>query len=76
LLLSVAVTEIFEGETVWDGAIQIFELIACMAADGAYACSYETEGGRRPFFAVPHKPSVTRLRRRSRSRVDMVVIGV
>lgn len=55
---SVPVTESFEGQTVWDGDVQVFELIDFAEADCAYAWSYETEGDRRRFFVVLHKPPV------------------
>jgi hypothetical protein len=54
----VPVTETFEGQTVWDGDVQVFDLIDCAEADRSYAWSYETEGGRRRFFVVLHKPPV------------------
>jgi len=55
---SVPVTETFEGQTVWDGDVQVFDLIGSAEAHRAYAWSYETEEGRRRFFVVLHKPPV------------------
>ena len=55
---SVPVTETFEGQTVWNGDVQVFDLIDCPEAACAYAWSYETEGGRRRFFVVLHNPPV------------------
>ena len=57
-MASVPVTETFEGQTVWDGDAQVFELIDCPESDCAYAWSCETEGGRRRFFVVLRKPLV------------------
>jgi hypothetical protein len=51
---SVPVRETFEGETVWDGEVQVFELIDHRTAEKAYAWSHETEGGKRRFYAVLH----------------------
>lgn len=49
---SVPVTETFNGETVWDGEVQVFELVAHPKAKRAYAWSYATEGTKRKFVAV------------------------
>jgi hypothetical protein len=55
---SVAITEQFNGVTVWDGDVQVFDLMDCPEADRAYAWSYPTEGERRRFVVVLHKPPV------------------
>lgn len=52
------ITETFEGQTVWDGDVQVFDLIDCPEASRAYAWSFETTGGRRRFVVVLHKPPV------------------
>jgi hypothetical protein len=40
---SVPVTEIFNGQTVWDGIVEIFKLHGHPEADTAYAWSYATD---------------------------------
>jgi len=53
---SVPVKEIFEGETVWEGIVQVFDLIDHPTAKRCYAWSYQLEGSRkRKFFAVLHQ---------------------
>ena len=49
---SVAVTEKFKDETVWDGEVQVFFLFGHPAATHAYAWSYETDEGERRFVAM------------------------
>lgn len=51
---SVPVTEKFDGGTVWEGVVQVFDLVGNSQASRAYAWSYETEGGKRRFFSVLH----------------------
>lgn len=55
---AVPVHEQHNGETVWRGEVQEFELIGHESAQRAYAWSHETEGGRRKFYAVLHVPPV------------------
>lgn len=50
---SVPVKEIFEGETVWEGIVQVFDLIDHPKAKRCYAWSHELKGlKKRKFFAV------------------------
>jgi hypothetical protein len=56
---SVPVTEQFNGETVWDGEVQVFELTGHATTKRAYAWSHATEGERRRFFAVLQLGPVT-----------------
>lgn len=51
---SVAVTEMFHGKTVWDGEVQVFDLVGHATAPRAYAWSYATTGTKRQFVAVLH----------------------
>lgn len=53
-LESVPVKEIFKGETVWEGEVQVFALSGHPTAERAYAWSAATSGGKRQFFAVLH----------------------
>ena len=55
LVQSVPIHEEFEGQTVWDGTVHIFDLKdSPSGATRAYAWSYERDDGRRRFFAVLH----------------------
>ena len=52
---SVLVKETFEGETVWEGRVAVFDLEGATKATRAYAWSSPIEGSRkRRFFAVLH----------------------
>jgi hypothetical protein len=55
---SMPVIESFEGKTIWDGVVQIFDLIGHPEAPRAYAWSYPTTGEKRRFIAVLHVPPV------------------
>ena len=52
---SVPVKEIFQGQTVWEGEVQVFELTGHPTATRCYAWSYATEGNARRFVAVLHQ---------------------
>ncbi len=53
---SVPVKEVFRGETVWEGIVQVFDLIDHPKAKRCYAWSHELEGSKkRRFFAVLHQ---------------------
>ena len=57
---SVPVHEIFRDQTVWDGAVSVFNLKdSPSGATRAYAWSYERPDGKRRFFAVLHVPPIT-----------------
>ena|SRR5271169_4343392 len=59
LAQSVPVREIFEGETVWEGVVHVFDLAGHPTANRAYAWASPIEGtARRRFFAVLHLPPV------------------
>jgi hypothetical protein len=49
---SVHVLETFSGRTVWNGAVQIFDLTGHPNAKRCYAWSHATEGSKRRFYAV------------------------
>jgi hypothetical protein len=60
LVQPVPVTETFEGRTVWDGLVHVFDLKGHLTATRAYAWSSPIEGSdKRRFFAVLHQGSVT-----------------
>ena len=55
-LESVPVTEAFEGQTVWEGVVQVFDLHGHPTATRAYAWSHAIDGSeRRRFVAVLHE---------------------
>ena len=55
LAQSVPVRETFEGKTVWEGVVQVFDLAGHPTATRAYAWSSPIEGStKRRFFAVLH----------------------
>lgn len=55
LVEAVPVVETFNGETVWDGTVAVFDLDGCRNATRAYAWSSPIEGSKkRRFFAVLH----------------------
>jgi hypothetical protein len=54
---SVPVLETFQGETVWDGAVEVF-VLPNHPAGRAYAWSHEGDSGGRRYVAVLHAPPV------------------
>jgi hypothetical protein len=55
LVQSVPVRETFEGNPVWEGVVQVFDLVGHPTATRAYAWSSPIEGStKRKFFAVLH----------------------
>jgi hypothetical protein len=55
LAQSVPVRETFQGQTVWEGVVHVFDLAGHLAATRAYAWSSPIEGSdKRRFFAVLH----------------------
>ncbi len=45
---SVPIKETFQGKTVWEGIVEVFELIDHPKAQRLYAWAYETENPKRP----------------------------
>src|SRR5438270_13130845 len=59
LAQSVPVRETFEGKTVWEGVVHVFDLAGHPIATRAYAWSSPIEGSTKPpFFAVLHQPPI------------------
>ena len=58
-VVAVPVQETLQGETVWEGEVQIFDLHGHAEATRCYAWSHVTEGEKRRFVAVLHKEPVT-----------------
>jgi hypothetical protein len=55
LVQAVPVKETFEGQTVWEGVVHVFDLAGHPKATRAYAWSSPIEGStKRRFFAVLH----------------------
>ncbi|TME70211.1 MAG: hypothetical protein E6I48_15140 [Chloroflexi bacterium] len=52
------VHETFQGETVWDGVVEVFALRGHPKAGLAYAWSHETDEGGRRYIAVLGVPPV------------------
>ncbi len=55
---SVPVRETFQGQVVWEGEVQVFDMTGHPAARRCYAWSHATEGTKRRFYAVLHAPPV------------------
>jgi hypothetical protein len=59
LVQAVPVKETFEGKTVWEGVVHVFDLTGHPKAMRAYAWSSPIEGStKRRFFAVLHVPPI------------------
>lgn len=54
---SVPVTEVFEGETTWEGVVEVFELVGHPEAKRAYAWSYRN-GDQNKIIAMLEVPPV------------------
>jgi hypothetical protein len=60
LAQSVPVREAFEGKTVWEGVVHVFDLAGHPTAIRAYAWSSPIEGStKRRFFAVLHTERIS-----------------
>ena len=57
-LRSEPVRETFEGQTVWDGAVEVFALIDHPKASVAYAWAHETDAGGKRYVAVLNVPPI------------------
>lgn len=56
---SVPVRETFQGKTVWEGVVHVFDLSGHPTATRACSWSSPIEGSTKwRFFAVPHQPPV------------------
>jgi hypothetical protein len=59
LAQSVPVRETFDGKTVWEGVVHVFDVTGHPTATRAYGWSSPIEGStKRRFFAVLHQPPV------------------
>ena len=55
---SVPITEIFQGKTVWEGEVEVFNLRGHPKAARCYAWGHETEGKGKRYLAVLEIPPV------------------
>ena len=55
---SVDVTETFEGKTVWDGVVEVFDISGHAEASRCYAWTFKDNGGQR-YVTVLESPPVT-----------------
>jgi len=55
---SVPIRETFQGQVVWEGEVQVFDVTGHPTATRCYAWSYATDGSKRRFVAVLHAPPV------------------
>lgn len=58
---SVLVKETFQGQTVWEGIVEVFEIVGHPKASKAYAWSHETDDPKKPrrHVTVLHRPPFT-----------------
>lgn len=55
---SVAVREVFQGQTAWEGTVEVFRLLDHPKGKQAYAWTYKTDEGKRQYVAVLGVPPV------------------
>jgi hypothetical protein len=51
---SVPVKEVFQGKTIWDGVVEVFDLIGHSKAKRVYAWSHDTDNGKKRHVTVLH----------------------
>jgi hypothetical protein len=56
---SVAVKESFQGKTVWDGIVEVFELHGHPKASRVYAWSHDADGSKKQHVTVLHVAPIT-----------------
>ena len=55
---SVPVKEVFQGQTVWEGIVEVFDLKGHPKASRAYAWTHDAEGGKKCDVTVLHVPPI------------------
>ena len=55
---SVPVLETYRGQVVWDGVVEVYDLVGHPTAKRAYAWAHEGDSGGRRFVAVLHAPPI------------------
>jgi hypothetical protein len=63
------VHETFQGRTVWDGEVEVFDVYGHREARVAYAWSYENDDGGRSYVAVLGVPPINSAREAVRAFV-------
>lgn len=58
-LESVRVKETYQGKTVWEGAVEVFDLIGHPKAQRAYAWAHDGQRPKESSVAVLHIPPIT-----------------
>jgi hypothetical protein len=56
---SVAVKETFKGQTVWEGIVEVFDLVGHPTAHRVYAWAHDGERPKESSVAVLHLPPIT-----------------
>lgn len=56
---TVPVKEVFQGETIWDGEVEVFDLADHPETDRVYAWAYDTDEGDKRHVTVLHIPPAT-----------------
>ena len=56
---TVPVKEVFQGETMWDGAVEVFDLADHDKTDRVYAWAYDGDNGKTQHVTVLHIPPAT-----------------
>jgi hypothetical protein len=56
---TVPVVETFKGKTVWDGEVEVFDLIGHAKASRGYAWSYDTDAGSRTLAVLRLPPVIS-----------------
>lgn len=56
---TVPVKEVFEGETMWDGEVEVFDLADHPETDRVYAWAYDDDQGEKRVVTVLHIPPAT-----------------
>jgi hypothetical protein len=56
---SVAVKEIFQGKTVWEGVVEVFDLHGHPTAPRVYAWSHDTDGPKKRHVTALHIAPIT-----------------
>lgn len=55
---AVPVSETYDGDTAWEGVVQVFDLMGHSEATRCYAWSHVTDEGKTRYVAVLHVPPV------------------
>lgn len=56
---TVPVKEVFQGETIWDGEVEVFDLADHPKTDRVYAWAFDTGEGDKRHVTVLHIPPAT-----------------